>query len=360
MISKRSFAGPSAYMEILLKYYGNHKEKVLCTDLKDKNKKNPKKCSISSQDSFKIDYQLVDRESHTMYPEQISIYGKTRNATDLQLIVKYTFVDFKPIFGGEQVISSNLPIGFGCRRLNSKNYPKIESKYGNRFELDQEIAFNYQIERDPSSKSQTYCSEKYSNRMYVDLDKSMNSAETIDEDTKQPIKTIYDLKTNLLYSINSKGVCVAYNLRSMKSLNWFYIQDSFVKFAPLHYANSSYSYTGEYEIDDKQYLIFEKKFRFESTYYAWQANRDAKQRSTTKRKNKNGLQNFDWILATHYYPKDSWSGNSNGLLVPERIEIRFLYLGFIEKGNLSIRIKSVASSSKGYKKYATKNCKLVD
>lgn len=354
-------------MDILLQ----SKDKAInCTDLDDETKSNYKKCSIEFQKMIKLDYYFYDKDGYTMYPEKILGYMKIgRIKTNWQLKAQFHYLSFSASFEQEAVISTNLPFGLGCERPNPDNYPKIETNYGRKFELDQNVLFNY-------THSLTYffgnrtikkhnSETHYSNKLYVDLDNSINDAKTVNETTKEPIRTIYDQSTNMLHSINlneEDAKCLSYNLTSNNSINWFYVQDSFVKRTDLYYAKN-YSYLGDTNLDDVPCLVFEKKFDFyqySDFYTRYFYNQTMKIKKTT-RGNKNKLEGFDYVISTHYYPKEInyWPENTNQLSVPKRIEIKILD-GRSRVNYLVVDTKSFNPNPKEYEKYETDQCTNMD
>lgn len=361
-------------LEILLDNHARKKESVACVDVGDKSKKNPKKCSISFNDTIRLDYNFVDKDEHTMYPEQIACYFKNQTTDDWTLVIKHVFLHFTPIFTDEPIVSANLPIGYGCERLNGENYPRIESDYGRRFEFDQDAVFNYMQKMENRKKMFDEWGEElsrsYSNKMYVDLDASINVADTIDEVTNKSIRIIYNTTSHLLHSVRLEdGKCFTYNQTSNSSLNWFYVQDSFVRRSELYFMktnyperrmsydenSANYSYLGEYELDGKPALVFEKRFNFHRSRFFDRS----KQKSN--RPNKNGLPSSGIVISTHYYPKDKnyWPGGSTKLVVPKKIEIR-IFDGYVfhlqEIGHLSINMKSFNPNPKAFEKYDTSKC----
>ena len=238
-----------------------------------------------------------------------------------------------------------------------KNYPRITTNYGSdRFEFNYEVKFNY---------SHKY-TRTYSGKMQVNQANALNIAETIDEITNASIKTIYDTASHMLYQINlDDDKCVAHNLKN-KSINYFYIQDSFVKKPELYYTKSfRYSYLGEYKVDDVDCLVFEEKFRVRPEFDDLDYYENETNEST--RKNKNNLDPIT-IMSTHYYPKKSnyWSSEAK-LSVPKRIEIRLFVDLFLygmegrvgELGRLTIDLKSIDSNAKEQDKYDTTKCTEV-
>lgn len=133
-------------MELLYQSYEKDKESVKCEDATnkaDESQKNPKKCSITFNETVRLDYEFVDREEHTMYPQKIVSYRQNRTTGEWKTISKLVYSNFTPIFSEEQIVSSDLPLRRGCRRLNTDDFPKIETNYGSKFELELEVVFNY-------------------------------------------------------------------------------------------------------------------------------------------------------------------------------------------------------------------------
>ena len=249
-----------------------------------------------------------------------------------------------------------------------KNYPRIITNYGSdRFEFNYEVKFNYSTyERTKYKYVKNNFTRTYSGKMQVNQANALNIAETIDEITNASIKTIYDTASHMLYQINlDDDKCVAHNLKSNKSINYFYIQDSFVNKPELYYTKSfRYSYLGEYKVDDVDCLVFEEKFNYRTSQFGgsyYYENRNATKNEST-RKNKNNLTPIS-IMSTHYYPKESnyWSSEAE-IFVPKRIEIRLFDMFRYRKselGRLTIDFISIDSNAKEQDKYDNTKCTEV-
>ena len=350
-----------------------NKTGVECVDLKDSLKTNPKKCSITTNET-RLEYEFVDRDKHTMYPEKISGYAKNVTTGDWNLNVQVTYLNFNSLFGQEPIVSLNLPIGLSCKRQNYENYPKHQPNFGDRFELEQEVLFNYRdqtVTKDRTNQATNYTHTSriirgnvirtYSNRMYVDLVESINVADTIDEVTNGSIKTIYNMKTDLLHSVSlDDDKCSTYNLTSDKSINWFYIQDTFVKIPQLYYMKNNFTYLGEYNVGDVPCLVFEKEFyiyrmRLEDRRYP----KSTHQRKTS-RKNKNNIVP-KVALSTHYYPKDANYWSTGSISVPLKIEFRFREnSSYAVRDNMTINFRSFNANPKKREKYDSSKCIKMD
>ena len=301
-----------------------------------------------------------------MYPERIISFKKNETTGAWKESKRLDYLSFKPIFNEVSIVNLNLPYGLGCRRFNPEKYPQILSNYGKRFELEHSIQFNYTSleKKDKRLAKKNNFIRFYTSKIYVDLDSSSNVADTIDEFTNASIRNIYNTN-HLLHSIDSTNdKCVTYNLTSSnKEINWFYVQESFVKKPEIFYTSSKYSYLGEHKIDDVQYLVFEKSlFIYKPDDYLKKGKNNSTTNLKSQRKNKNGLK-CERAISTHFYPKEigSWSGNSNELLVPKRIEIRLFNStrrDFISK--LTLDVNNFSESPKEPEKYDTSKCTLTE
>ena len=334
-----------------MKNYENNTQSVQCVDGADKTRN----CSIIFNDSFKLEYSFIDGDEHTMYPVKILSFHK-QEVDVWKLKDQLIFTNFRPSFDGETIIDTNLPIGYGCKRVNGEKYPNIQTNYGSRFELVQEVVLNYKS-RTSSWPSERNTRRTYSNRMYVD--DTINVANTIDEHTNASIRRIYDTKSHLLHNMHlDNQKCVTSNF-TKRSLNWFYIQDSFLRKPELYYAKTNYlesnfgnySFLGEYNIGPlhESYLVFENLF----DYYATQIHN--KEENNSNKSNHQTNVNPNLVISTHYYSKSDWSCDSNKLLVPKKIELR-LNRYAKQIGNLTINLKSVDFSPKQSEKYTMTDC----
>ena len=358
-------------IEVLLDNYRMNKTSVECVDLDDSSKKNPKKCSITMNET-RLDYEFVDRDEHTMYPEKITAHLKNETTCDWNLHFQVTYLNFTSLFGQESIVSLNLPIGMGCKRLNHENYPKHQPRFGDRFELEQEVLFNYRekivtndLNNQTNDNTRTIVKKNitrtYSNKMYVDLVESINVADTTDEVTNVSIRTFYDMKTDLLHSVSlDDDKCSTYNLTSDKSTNWFYIQDTFAKKPHLYYTKDSYSYLGEYNVGDVPCLVFEKDYYlYRPEWEQWRKPSSPKSRKTS-RQNKNNLRP-SIVYSTHYYPKDANYWSTDSISVPLKIEFRFFKdYHFRTRGNMTISFKSFNPNPNKYEKYDSSKCIEMD
>ena len=93
--------------------YEKNKESVECEDEKDETKTNPKKCTIIFSELTKLEYNFVDKDDYTMFPEKIIVYNRNKITGNWTLTTNLTYLNFKPLFDEEPIVSSNLPIGLG-------------------------------------------------------------------------------------------------------------------------------------------------------------------------------------------------------------------------------------------------------
>ena len=362
-------------MELLWKSHELNKESVKCSDLSDKNKGGTKKCSISfhhkTEEAVKLDYYFIEKDGHTMYPDRVFGFEKNKTSGEWLLAATFTYLKFEPIFAEEPIVNSDLPIGLGCRRLDPENYPRPATGRPRKFELEYNVTFNHIDMNHLKSLNLTSVSARklpkalknitrtYSGKMYVDLDKSLNIADGIDEVTNASIRSYYNTRTHMLYTVNlADDRCLAFNhsLNNSNTLNWFFFQDSFVK-RPEFYRAENYSYLREHSIGEVPCLIFEKKFDtaksfgFDFDYFSKKENRQG------VRANRNDVVADDYVISTHYQPKDPnyWPGSAGQLTVPKRIEIQILHY-FRAVSYLTIDVKAFNPSPASFETYDTSKC----
>lgn len=334
--------------------YDEDKDKIKCEDSQEDGAQNPKKCSIMFGNSVRLDYSFVDKAEHTMVPTKIE---RSANKTgEWRLTNEIKYLNFTPIFSGEPIVTSDLPIQKGCNRIDNESYPKIQTDYGKRFELELEVLFKYSESNwNPMNEGKlNYTVRSYSVKLHVDKTNSINVAETIDEMTNASIRTYYDEKSHLLHSVTVEDEkCRTYNLTSNSSLNMFYIQELFVRRPKLFNANANFSYLREFSLDDVPTQVFEKSIVYDSFYYGGK---------TTTRKRNNSVSTSGRLLTTQYYPKDAnyWPDNPNGLSIPKRIEISAHVFKTYAINPLKIDIKSFKSSPEKKEKYDTSKCENMD
>lgn len=354
-------------MELLSKNHDHNKEAVKCNDEPDKTRK----CSISFEEvenfRVKLDYYFLEKDNHTMYPEKVFGFLKTNSSGEWQLAAKFNYLKFAPIFGEQQIVSSDLPIGLGCRRIDPMNYPRPATNRPRRFELQYNVTFNHiDMKQNLSaynyrelSKVLKYLTSNYSGKMYVDLDNSLNIAEGIDEVTNGSTRSYYNTKTYELHTVNlTDHSCTTYNhsANNSNTLNWFFVQDSFVK-RPKYYRADNYSYLREHKLGDVPCLVFEKKF---DSWLSLGFGFDFFSKKETRqgvRANRNNVVADDYVIVTHYQPKDPsyWPGNTGKLVVPKRIEIQILhYLRTISY--LTIDVNSFNPNPTNFTKYDISKC----
>ena len=249
-----------------------------------------------------------------MYPERIVIFlkNKTNHWKEYR---KLNYITFEARLNEESIVNSSIPIGFGCRRLRPENEPQISTNYGKHFEINQNFK---------------HFNGSYSSKINADLN---NSIFVLQTDTR---KDVFLERKNNLYSFNlSDGECIGYDLEKDKKLNLFFIAKAFFKLPEIYYANGNY--LGEYKLEDLDCLVFENKIDSSGLYY-----RDPDKKLDT---------DFNFVLSTHYYAKDSISSE---LQVPKRIELRFFNNSF-EIVKLVIDINSF-NSSPNDQEYNFTNC----
>lgn len=317
--------GPSVMLEILYKNYEVDKERVKCENLKEKETL----CSITFNQTVRLNFSFVDKEKYTMYPQKVEGFEKVKGVW--QSWAQISYLNFRAIFSREPIIDRDLPIGFGCRRVHSQNYPQVHTNYGDRFELEFSVEFKYAgrsfVGRMAASKVE-YTTKTYSGKMFADQIRSMNIADAIEEWTNASLRTFYETDSHRLHQVNlNDSNCTTYDLSSPESINWHYVQDSFVKRPELYHAETngsflkSYSFLREHLLDGLPCLVFERKFDY-WTGFSSRENETNSTRAITKRPNVNKVTANDYLVSTHFYPKNSsyWTNDGRQFSVPKRIE----------------------------------------
>ena len=129
-------------LEILYNNYDSDKERVKCEDSKEGDQeKNPIRCSITFNNTVRLNYSFVNEKEFMMYPQKIEGFEKVGGAWKSWVQINY--LNFSALFTGKPIIDRALPIGFGCRRVRSQSYPKMQTNYGDRFELLYDVEFRY-------------------------------------------------------------------------------------------------------------------------------------------------------------------------------------------------------------------------
>lgn len=388
LIDLSFFAGLNVLLEIFYKVFESDPERVACESTTFENaelygwtvKTDPRKCSISFGENVRLDYGLISNENFTDYPMNIELFERNQTTGDWKRTKEFRYSTFEPMFGGVQIVNSSLPISHGCRRMSPGNYPKIDTDYGTKFELELEIYFDYQVENDDfydgSGVEPERAARVYSVKMLVDAESAINVADTIDEKTNASIRTFYETKSHLLYSLNlAYDVCSVYNLTTTRSLNWFYVQEIFARRPELFFANENYSYLRDFDLNGVPTRVFEETVDYRvwasEEYRRWKdgiresdSERSSDHRSGTSRQRVNRVPTENNLVrSTHYYPIDSsyWPDNPNQLSIPKRIELtifgRFHSVGY---SRMVIDIKSFKSNPEEWGKYFRKNCDLKD
>ena len=346
-------------LEAFYRKFDEDKRTVSCEDRVQPRASNAKNCSIWFQDFLRLDYFFVDSAEYTMIPTKIEVHeAETKNGRPtgrLRLVISVQYLAFTPTFSERPIVSADLPIQKGCKRIRPESYPKIKTDYGTRFELDLQVKFEYLMgSYDRFGVLQMKRQVRiYSVKLLMFLDRagSTSVAETINETTNAPIRTYYDAKSRLLQSVILKSnECRTYNLASNRSLNWFYVQEMFVRRPELFYADRSYSYLREFRLDGLPTRVFEETVRYEHSNH--------NEKITTRKRN-NEVPTNGRVLSSHYYPTDP-SHWPKGLSIPKRIEISMESYFSTRYDNLTIDIRSFSSSPREPEKIDTSRCKDMD
>lgn len=372
-------------LEIFYKTFESDKTSVKCetTNLADAEyydwpiKVQPRKCSILFGQTVRLDYHFVSNENHTDYPTKIELHEQVQS--EWKMTKEFRYIEFNTTFAEEQIVNSDLPVGHGCRRFGGGwRYPTIETDYGNRFELQLEVLFDYQLKNadfyDGLGAAPNRTTRVYPVRLLVDEADSFCMAETVDEETGASIRTYYEKKNHLLYSL-ADGRCSIFNLTSNRSLNWFFVQEMFARRPELFHATPNYSYLREFSLGNVPCLVFEETI----DYRAWASDEyrdwvegekedfeispfDSSSTTTRPRKNNVPTEN-NKVITTHFYPKDRcyWPDNPDRLAIPKRIELtifgRFHSVGW---SRMVIDVKSFKSNPKRTDEYYLSRETLCD
>lgn len=366
-------------MEVLYKNYDTDKKRVKCEALSSYSngaEENRRRCSITFNDTVRLNYSFVDRpddHEYTMYPEKIEGFEHVLGVW--KSWVEISYLNFIVLFTNESIIDRDLPIGFGCRRVRSQNYPQMRTEYGNRFELEFDVELKYVLadgQLGERSAKLEYRTRNYTGKIHVDMNNSMNVAEAIDEITNASLRTFYNTRSHVMHQVNLEtNNCSAYNLTSNKSINWFYVQDSWVKIPGLYHADTSgsflksYSFLREYLLGDLPCLVFERKFDFWTTRSAGSPEYETSKRPVTSRLNANQIVANDFLCSTHYYPKNSsyWSVDGRHFSVPKRIEFTIFNDPVYSHGAinfLTINVRSFKPNPEEQPKYNASECIDMD
>ena len=363
-------------LDIFYKTFERDKTRVKCeaTNLADSEyydwavKIDPRKCSITFGETVRLDYHLVSNENFTDYPTKIELHEQEQG--EWKETREFRYISFNTTFAQEQIVNSDLPVGQGCRRFGRGPYPTVETDYGARFELQLEVRFDYPVELnmdlyDGSGAAPNRTTRTYPVRLLVDETNSIHMADTVDESTDAPIRTYYEKKSHLLYSL-ADGRCSIFNLTSNRSLNWFFVQEMFARRPELFHATPNYSYLRESRLGGVPCQVFEETIDYRAwasdEYKRWKEGNksDSTERPTTSslsttrsRKNHVPTEN-NHVVTTHFYPKDPgyWPENAKRLAIPKRIELtifgRFHSVG---RSRMEIDIRSFNPNPKETEKY---------
>ena len=204
---------------------------------------------------------------------------------------------------------------------------------------------------------------------YEFADRAERTMFPIDEKTNEKIRTFYyDDGSHLLHSVtlSDQQQCRTYNLTANQSLNWFYLQDMFVRRPELFYTRGNYSYLRDFTSDDVECQVFERKISYmnPNSYQAFWGSIDPKTKNSTvtnRPKNNSVPTEHNKVIATHYYPKDSryWENNPNQLSIPKKIELTVFNSYSLAYSELIINVRFNATAEE-IKKYDATKCIDMD
>lgn len=300
-------------------------------------------CTLQTP-NVRLEYHLESRGESTMYPYTI-IVNQRVDKDQWKFIRQINYFRFDTSFPKVQMIDSNLPIGYGCKRYNrTLNFERIDTNYGDRFELEYEVVFRYrdenqtetnigpqlfatktQDEQPPAAdKPKNYRTRIYFNRMYHDKENSMNVVDSVNEETNATTRTIYDLHSHINYDIlDEEDKCRSFHWNRVQPINYFYIQNLFINHPEFFYMNHTFEYLGQYTIGDVPCMVFESTF----SDYSLEPTNDGDTQNQLYldliRKNVNGVKS-NYTTVTHYYPlpQEFWGKKAENLNVPMKIEFR--------------------------------------
>lgn len=155
---------------------------------------------------------------------------------------------------------------------SKRNYPKVNTNYGKRFELEYEVVFTYpeteenkkpEDREDPMLpkpeeerrggddgknppmpapiKEAKQITEIFFNKMFHDNESMVNVVDTVDtlENSLVATRTIYDVNTYVNYDIfYMERKCHTYHLRPKHKINFRYVQDLFLNTNQFFFANN--------------------------------------------------------------------------------------------------------------------------
>ena len=335
-------------LEILFENHLKSPERVRC----EANGKNAHKCAITFEDAVRLEYSFSDRDDHTMYPERIEYFDRNAAKRAWRLVAEFVYLKFSPVFSDEQIVSPDLPAGKGCHRSSPQNYPRPQTNYGDRFELECELTFDFALKREKNrngSRSGTggqRTTRRYPAKLYVDRSPT-SVAETVDETTNASIRMFYAADTGRLDAV-ADGQCRSYDLTANRSLNWFYLQEMFVR-KPELFSASNYSYLHRTD-GDAPCLVFEKQHVYLDGREDG-GTRNLTQETVTSRRNQNGVPTTSiYVLSTHYY-------ELGGKPVPRKIDLTILDPRSPHRfDSLTIHMSSFNDQPKEPQKYDRSNC----
>lgn len=298
------------------------------------------KCELIKDEKIKIEYYFANVGNTTMYPKRIDIFR--RNAVDnyWNQYREIEYQDFRVQWDGKQIINNTLPIGLSCMRKNSQNYHSLTSPFYHDFYFDYNFNFTYLNDETKELVSKTRLGSLYAVYSPFRTNDDMRPTSFVswsanEEFDGKYFTTFYDQNTKTFYDHyegNKPGTDKCYLHSDSNSLNWFYFQDLFVKNPDIFdFAYRDYSYLGDYEIDGKISLVFEK------TLGGFSRIIDGKNDGHSK--NMNGIFS-DEMIATYYYDYPRQDRFSQPLTMPYKMELRLKGKdGEKEVGNLILDIK---------------------
>lgn len=366
------------FLEVLHRRYEKDPKSVKC----EQSKKATRICVITYKNSVRLNYTLVDGGGYTMYPQKIKVTKRNETTGEWRQHLKVTYQSLNWTTDGKLFESSDqrrlLPIRRGCTHLNAERYPKIQTSYGNKFELRLRVVYNYTDERGWEEEDDENLYWNQTVLMLADRNGSINIAEWFEEANNVSIRSFHYTNSNLIHKVVD-GQCVAYNLTSTESQRSFLIQNLFVRESELLFTRNNYSFLREITENNVSMLVFERPFDYPTgigyfDYERWRKKPSSEKSSSPKppslkESHKNRKQylhavEYNRVIATHFYPKDArqWPNNPDRLTVPKRIELIIYWhdrYSAFELHHLTIHIESFKPITKKLQKYDAAKCTNV-
>lgn len=269
-------------------------------------------------------------------------------------------------------MSSSSLTGYGCKRPKPNpnrpdpNYPKVNTLYGNSFEMEYEAVFEYskndsvnnkpESDEEGTSAKKQRVTETFFGRMYHNTDLQRNVVDTVRKVAGFPtrVRTIRDISATgeVNYDIHEEKQCQSFAMRKNHAIDFEDIQDLFVNYPQFFHADDKYEYIGEYLVQNVSCHVFEMEISdFNKPIEGQDEDRENADYLHFIRKNWNGVVS-DHATVTHWYPlaDNHWSDSefNHALSVPLKIEIRLFDDGKRANEIAKLTINVAAFTSETY------------